>query len=192
MLILFSQFVLLVVPQTALALGVLAALYALIALFRPRRLRTFGIDLPPLAPAAFLHEISCGLFCASGAGGGPQVLFKRKLVLRWIYVRARKYATQQNATTVRAPWCSGRVLLCGKLCARRRAASRTRRQGSHTELALPWYPVVPKFCISANLSGWPQLAPNLFFGELVWLGPELTHRTRSHNSHTEFDHRSHT
>ena len=35
------------IPQTALALGVLAALYALIALFRPRRLRTFVSHLGP-------------------------------------------------------------------------------------------------------------------------------------------------
>ena len=67
-----------VFPQTALALGVLAALNALIAHARPRRLRTFGFNIPPWPPVAFLREISYGLFSASGAGGGLQVLFETR------------------------------------------------------------------------------------------------------------------
>jgi len=42
-----------IIPQTALALGVLAGLYALIALVRPRRLRTFVSHLGPVGPRSF-------------------------------------------------------------------------------------------------------------------------------------------
>jgi len=128
---------------------------------------------------------SSGLFCASGAEVGPQVLFEMQT-------------------------CAAM-----DLCARRHAASRTGRQSSRTELALSWSSVVSKknslgelvwlasvgpqfvcqqnsqaelahrtcalviFCvpqkiISANLSGWPQLAPNL-----------SASRTRRQSSHTE-------
>ena len=159
------------IPQTAIAPGVLAGLYALIALWRPRRLRAFASHL---APQLFLMKSDSGLFCVSGAEVGPQVLFEMQT-------------------------CAAM-----DLCARRRAASRTGRQSSHTELALSKSSVVPNILyfgklvwlasvglqfvcqqnsqaelahrtcapvasrvappknISANLSGWPQLGPNLF------------------------------
>ena len=97
----------------------------------------FDCRLPPPAvanfglPSSLPAFILCFIVFPPARRAGRKIFLKRKLVLRWIYVRGVA------------------------------ATSRTGRQSSHTELALPWSPVVPKI---------------LSFGELVWLasvGPQF-------------------
>ena len=65
--IIIAIFIFVFIPKTALALGVLAALYALIALVRPRRLRTLVSHLGP-------QLLIFVLFIFSPAPGGCELL----------------------------------------------------------------------------------------------------------------------
>ena len=106
---------------------------------------------------------------------GRKFFLKRKLVLRWIYVRGVALpaelagrARTQNLRSRGIPW-SPNIFLSANLfrwlqLTPSLSASRTRRQSSHTELALPLPPVLP---------------PKNYFGELVWLasvGPQFVFR----------------
>jgi len=141
-----------------------------------------------VGPRGLVTELSVG------AGAGLNFFWKRKLVLRWIYVRARPHrqAAQNSHTelTHRTHTQNSHTELTHRTRTQNSHTELThitRMQNLHTELAHRAHTQSSKNCISATLSGWPPLTKSyiiitrtqsshtelniFYFGKIVWLAP---------------------